>query len=342
MRISANLCLTVQQLRHSDAARLLEFVADAQAVESPEPFTTDLLDRLAAITESDLVTYAEKDVGRGAEFSYVLCSNEARFLPLPPSAASWKPSGFAEKYPGEVVTWSDHLDRSSRRRFESAPWASFYGVVDSLLIRLRPADIAAGVVHLGRHERDFTDRDRLIGHALRPHVVAFVRQARGRRRLAVLQAAVDSAAAGDQRGFVVLGSGDVIEYASPPAHRLLAAWFGTGFGGRLPAPIGDWLASPSPDQPLQVEGNGNRLVVEAPTRGGLIVAEERVRHSLTAREVEVVRGLAAGKSTAEIAHELWVTPATVSKHLEHVYRKLGVSSRTAALAAIGARVDALR
>jgi hypothetical protein len=29
---------------------------------------------------------------------------------------------------------------------------------------------------------------------------------------------------------------------------------------------------------------------------------------------------------------LWVTPATVSKHLEHVYRKLDVTSRTAALA----------
>jgi DNA-binding CsgD family transcriptional regulator len=33
--------------------------------------------------------------------------------------------------------------------------------------------------------------------------------------------------------------------------------------------------------------------------------------------------------------QLSVTPATVSKHLEHVYRKLGVSSRTAALAAVG-------
>ena len=39
-------------------------------------------------------------------------------------------------------------------------------------------------------------------------------------------------------------------------------------------------------------------------------------------------------STNEIAHALWVTPATVSKHLEHIYRKLGVTSRTAALAAL--------
>lgn len=338
----------VEQLRRVDAARLLEFVAEAQASEGPEPFTTDLLDRLAAITESEFATYAE-DVGRGPLesswerldgdwFSYVHCSYAARFLPYPP----WEPSGFAARYPGEVVTWSDHLDRPSRRRFESAPWAGYFQVVDRLLIRVRPDDLAPGVVLLGRHERDFTARDRLIGSALRPHVVALVRQARGRRRLAVLQAAVDSADEGDQRGFVVLGIDDVLEYASPPARRLLAAWFGEGFGDRLPSRIGDWLASPSSDQPLQVERDGTRLVVEAPTRSGLIVAEEPMRPSLTAREVDVARGLAAGKSTAEIADELWVTPATVSKHLEHVYRKLGVSSRTAALAAIGVRVDALR
>ncbi len=169
-----------------------------------------------------------------------------------------------------------------------------------------------------------------------------MRHARGRRRLAALESAVGSADESDPRGFVTVGSRDEIEYASPPARRLLATWFGNGFGGRLPAPIGEWLASPACDEPLRVESNGTRLVVEAPTRGALILVEERAGPALTAREVEVLRGLAAGKSTAEIARELHVMPATVSKHLEHVYRKLGVPSRTAALAAIGARVDALR
>jgi DNA-binding CsgD family transcriptional regulator len=127
-----------------------------------------------------------------------------------------------------------------------------------------------------------------------------------------------------------------------PARKLLAAWFDHGSGSRLPARVTEWLASPSRDLPLRVEGKGRRLVVEAPTRGALLVSEKRAQPALTRRELEVLRAVAAGKSTAEIAHELYVTPATVSKHLEHVYRKLGVPSRTAALAAIGARVDALR
>ena len=59
--------------------------------------------------------------------------------------------------------------------------------------------------------------------------------------------------------------------------------------------------------------------------------------SLSPREMEVLRSIAAGRSNAEIARMLWVTPATVSKHLGHIYRKLGVTSRTAALAAVGAR-----
>jgi DNA-binding CsgD family transcriptional regulator len=51
---------------------------------------------------------------------------------------------------------------------------------------------------------------------------------------------------------------------------------------------------------------------------------------LTVREREIVALVGAGKTNAEIAAELWVTPATVKKHLENVYLKLGVGSRAAA------------
>jgi DNA-binding CsgD family transcriptional regulator len=66
----------------------------------------------------------------------------------------------------------------------------------------------------------------------------------------------------------------------------------------------------------------------------LSVAEPVVAQ-LTPRELEVMRCIASGRSNAEIAELLWITPATVRKHLEHVYRKLGVRSRTAALAKLG-------
>jgi DNA-binding CsgD family transcriptional regulator len=52
---------------------------------------------------------------------------------------------------------------------------------------------------------------------------------------------------------------------------------------------------------------------------------------LTPREREIVELVAEGKTNAEIAAQLWIAPSTVKKHLEHVYGKLGVGRRTAAV-----------
>jgi HD-GYP domain-containing protein (c-di-GMP phosphodiesterase class II) len=51
---------------------------------------------------------------------------------------------------------------------------------------------------------------------------------------------------------------------------------------------------------------------------------------LTAREVEVLVLLARGMSNKQIAEHLVVTPKTAGNHVEHIYAKIGASSRTAA------------
>jgi DNA-binding CsgD family transcriptional regulator len=58
---------------------------------------------------------------------------------------------------------------------------------------------------------------------------------------------------------------------------------------------------------------------------------------LTTREREIVAGASAGKTNAQIAAELWISPATVKKHLENTYVKLGVGSRAAAATRMHAR-----
>jgi DNA-binding CsgD family transcriptional regulator len=59
---------------------------------------------------------------------------------------------------------------------------------------------------------------------------------------------------------------------------------------------------------------------------------------LTAREAEVLRWVAAGKSDAQVSAILRISARTVQKHLQNIYEKLGVENRTAAVnRASGAR-----
>jgi HD-GYP domain-containing protein (c-di-GMP phosphodiesterase class II) len=54
-------------------------------------------------------------------------------------------------------------------------------------------------------------------------------------------------------------------------------------------------------------------------------------HGLTGREVEVLRLAARGLTTAQIADQLFISPKTADHHIQHVYGKIGVSSRAAAM-----------
>jgi DNA-binding CsgD family transcriptional regulator len=59
-------------------------------------------------------------------------------------------------------------------------------------------------------------------------------------------------------------------------------------------------------------------------------------YRLTQREIEVLMWVARGKTNKDIADILGMSPRTVNKHLEHIYVKLGVETRTAAAAFVNA------
>jgi DNA-binding NarL/FixJ family response regulator len=69
--------------------------------------------------------------------------------------------------------------------------------------------------------------------------------------------------------------------------------------------------------------------VEALTTG---TTAARTSSVLTAREVEVLRLVAAGKTNREVAGQLFLSEKTVARHLSNIYAKLDISSRAAATA----------
>jgi DNA-binding CsgD family transcriptional regulator len=53
---------------------------------------------------------------------------------------------------------------------------------------------------------------------------------------------------------------------------------------------------------------------------------------LSGREQEVLYWVALGLTNDEVARRLWLSPHTVRTHLQHIYGKLGVRTRTEAAA----------
>jgi DNA-binding CsgD family transcriptional regulator len=107
--------------------------------------------------------------------------------------------------------------------------------------------------------------------------------------------------AGDDRAAAVRAG------AAEAAHRSLAAFDRLG-------------ARPSADRARRLLRDlGERPA--APSRP--------VTGELSERELQVVRLVAAGLSNGEIAGRLFISPRTVTTHLQHVYARLGLPSRTA-------------
>lgn len=85
-------------------------------------------------------------------------------------------------------------------------------------------------------------------------------------------------------------------------------------------------------------GIGSGRILMTPAAQELIADELRNRQSfenipaLTLRETEILRLAAEGNSSQQIAVQLHIALATVKTHLQHIYEKLGVSDRAAAVA----------
>ena len=98
---------------------------------------------------------------------------------------------------------------------------------------------------------------------------------------------------------------------------------------------------PMPEETLEESGDGEWLVVMRESDDAAVVEAVALACWLTAREAEVLYWVVKGKTNRDIGDILGTSPRTITKHLEHVFEKLGVETRTAAAALALSRVKEL-
>lgn len=97
-----------------------------------------------------------------------------------------------------------------------------------------------------------------------------------------------------------------------------------------------------PDDSVDDEASGGEwLVVMRESDDAAIVEAITLALELTAREAEVLYWVVKGKTNRDIGDILGTSPRTVTKHLEHIFAKLAVETRTAAAAVAMAKVKEL-
>lgn len=334
-------------LSGADLRAALDFVAEVQEFESVERFRGGILPGLERLVPADLVGYNEVDPsGRALVVTYPEQVPESAGIEL--ARLAHEHPLIVKQASGDrgVYAISDFLNRRQFHALEL--YAELYrhlGAEDQIAFGL-PGPTVIGIA-LNSGARGFCPRDRELLDLLRPHLAGAHRRVLERERSAALLAALERRLDERNAAILVLDRAGAVGEAGGRAWALLAEYFPEAErGGGLPTPLAEWLERPvgaGGPAPLSIKGPRGRLTVRAealPDGNRLLSLEEeplptpeRLRDlGLTRRQAEVLSLLTTGSGVAEIADALYLSPATVRKHIEHLYERLGVHSRGEAVA----------
>lgn len=313
-------------------------MAELDALDDAEPFPPHLLARLARLVRVGEATYCELDRARRAVVR-VSWWHEGQSGTVGeachPDDAYWDirhthpTCGYRERT-GDWTTAHMVADFMSLRDFrKTAIWDVAYRdipVNDWLDVGLRPAGARTRMFLFSRSRGTFDERSRLVLELLQPYLQLRL----DRVQAAAAAADVLATLEGDDPQHVVLcGRTGAIEFASPASRRLLSTYLECE-NGHVPESVLRTRAFVTPER------DGRRLTVRTAPAGDLLVVllgDEDVRlDRLTPRQRLVLEHVARGETDGQIASSLGIAAATVNKHLEGIYTRLGVHTRTAAAA----------
>lgn len=338
------------RLSATDLRAVLGFVARISEAAGPDELAEETLRGLGGLVRCDYASYVETNprAGRAVALTepgeaMVAGAPEAlaRNLAEHPIVQHYAATGSAR-----ALKMSDFL--THRQFVRTRLYDELFGPAETDYLLAARLPTAQGLVvgfSLHRRARDFSERDRAVLDVLQPHLVQAYERS-------LLRSTVDSLAGsahGDGREVVALGRDGARLWGSPGADGCLERHFGPlGQEGELPRPVRAWIAAGC-RSPLLVATGSLRLRIDSLGRrpAALLLTERPSapdvaalrRLGLSRREAQVLSLAAEGRSNAEVAQRLSVGAGTVKRHLENVYAKLGVHSRTAAAAAAWAATD---
>jgi len=342
-------------LTASDFQQVLAAVQSVSVAQDPGEFSRLAIEQVANLVPSDVVTFNEIDPVNG-RLEYL---SEPSTFPLPPGVdqhlialADQHPliHYYAESRDGSAKKISDFW---SQGVFHSSPLYEFvYQPMNveyqmSMVLPTLHSNVVA--IALSRSVGDFSERDRAVLNTLRPYFVQAWYSARDRSRLRMLLNSTIDALVEADVGLIVLS--DPPQELTVGALALLYRHFGLpSTTSQWPAQVDEWMTSQQSrvdDQgrltlltPLRVETGGRRMVLrylaeQGNSPGAMLLQEHTHRPpqqsleslGLSVREAEVTACVISGASNASIGETMFISPATVKKHLENVYAKLGVRGR---------------
>jgi DNA-binding CsgD family transcriptional regulator len=210
---------------------------------------------------------------------------------------------------------------------------------------------------MSRSARDFTERERVLINMIYPHLVQAFRHAASLKRLHRDVDQLFEKLEGSTSSVIVLSGAGCVKRWTEQGRRWIAQYCRTPFPAgedRLPDCFNAWYRrqlelvaeetlSPKSGEPLIIDKNSRQLLVQLipdhfRDEHLLLLSEKPAETSwsalaqtgLTPRELEVLAWVTKGKTNGEIGQILRMSARTVQKHLEHIYRKLGVETRTTA------------
>ena len=245
----------------------------------------------------------------------------------------------------DFISEEDHHNSTIYRELHS-----HLGVEHQMAFRLPGPEPLRLVVALSRSDRDFTDSERDLCNLLREPLAAAHALA---VRTSLLHDTVRDYAHTDPNTALIACDGPALIPLDTTAEPLLSRLLDpTG----VPLPeLASWLqdaragdtvlSDPLPNRHLTTwtDHHGSLEIRHIPgTDGHDLLAVRQLERDvpttlralgLRPREAQILELVMAGRTNHDIATRLHITTATVKKHLEHIYRTLDVSSRTAAAAA---------